>query len=292
VTRMTALAAATAVAAGFPAAAAAHGGPGRPPATDWTVELDRVPPGIEATPVYGDRDLRLTTARNVDVLGTLGEPMLRFRGDGVFANLASPTVHGDRIVRTGTSGWRQVAGGRTYTWHEHRLHAAEPAGGGPVVVPLRVDGTRMSLRGTLVRHDPGRRWPWLVATLGLLAVGLRLRPLRAAAVVALVAAVALRLGQAWHQQATADLALTAINAAALLVLVLVARSRDALGVLGLAVGALAVAQAIVTVPVLTRAIALNGLGTPGARAALVIAFTAGVVAASAGFAVLVRSDAE
>ena len=236
-----------------------------------------------ATPVNGDLDLRLTASRAVEVLGALDEPMLRFGHDGVFANLASPTAHGDRIVTSGTVGWKRVAGGRTYTWHAHRLHAAEPAGGGRFAVPLRVDGRRTLLRGTLFHHDPGTRWPWLVAPAALLAGGLASRPLRASALVAVVATAALRVG---HSQTIATLV---VGAAALVLLARI-RSQEALGVAALAAGAAAVAQVIVSAPVLTRAIALNSLGTPGSRAALAVAFAAGVVAATAGGGVLVRSE--
>jgi len=251
---MTALAATVTAAAVLPAAAAAHGG-GTAPATDWSVELRPVP-GVEAEAVHGDQDLRLTAlpGTNVEVLDVIGRPMLH------------------------------VAGGETRTWHEHRLHAREPVGGGPFTIGLRVDGRRAVLHGTLVHHEPAARWPWLLGAIGLLAAGLVWRPLRLAAVAALAATAALRLGQGQ------TIAAVVIAVAGLAVFGR-ARSQDALAVAALAAGTVGVAQAIVSVPVLTRAIALSSLGTPGARAALVVAFAAGLVAASAGFAVLVRSDA-
>jgi hypothetical protein len=288
---MAVAAVAAAAIAAFPAGAAAHTRGGAPPATDWSVELAPAPAGVEASPVNGDLDLRLTATRDVEVLGALGEPMLRFGRDGVAANLASPTAHGDRIVRSGTAGWRRVASGRTYTWHEHRLHAAEPAGGGAFTIPLRIDGQRVALRGTLVHHDAGRRWPWAVAAIALLAASLVVRALRPTAAVATVAAAALRLGHAAHEHATADVVLTTIAAAAALALLVRVRTRDALAVTALAVGVFATAQAAVSLPVLWRAIALSSLGTPGARAALAVAFAAGLAAASTGFSTLVRSDA-
>jgi hypothetical protein len=288
---MALVALAAASTAAFPATAAAHARGGAPAATDWSVELDRVPRGIAATPVNGDQDLRLTTAREVEVLGALREPMLRFGGDGVTANLASPTAHGDGIVRSGTTGWRRVAPGRTYTWHEHRLHALQPAGGGAFTVPLRVDGRPAAIHGRLLHHGPGARWPWALAALALFAAALGRPALRTTAAAAVVAAAALRFGHAAHEHQTADAVVTALAAAAALALLVRVRSRDAVAVTALAVGVFATAQAVVSVPVLLRAIALSALGTTGARAALAVALAAGLAAVTVGFSTLVRSDA-
>jgi hypothetical protein len=126
--------------------------------------------GVTASVLDGDRSLKLTAAPGVRlvVLGDLGEPMLRF-GNGVWVNQGSPTAEANRLVVNARKGWHRVAGGRSFSWHEHRLSPPPFASGayGPVArwsVPVLVDGRRTAVSGSFwrVRRPPG--WAWLAAT--------------------------------------------------------------------------------------------------------------------------------
>jgi hypothetical protein len=127
------------------------------------------------------------------VLGDLGEPMLRF-ADGVWVNERSPTAQANRLIGNAGSGWRKLAGGSTFAWHEHRL-APPPYDGndlGPVAnwtVPVVLDGQRGAVGGAFVRVARPHAWLWLGGAAVLIAVALALlkvRP-RAAAVVTVAA---------------------------------------------------------------------------------------------------------
>jgi len=142
-------------------------------ALDYRLPLDpavRHMPGVTASVLDGDRSLKLTAAPGVRVvvLGDLGEPMLRF-GDGVWVNESSPTAEANRLVVTARNGWRRVTGGRTFSWHEHRLSPPPFASGayGPVArwsVPVLVDGRRTAVSGSFWRVPRPPGWAWLAAT--------------------------------------------------------------------------------------------------------------------------------
>src|SRR4051812_30435589 len=92
-------------------------------ALDYRLELGTaLPAGVHADVIDGDRALRLTVdpPHRVLVRGLLGEPVLRFAPDGVWANRASPTADADKLVRRG-SGWERLTAGHTLLWHDHRL---------------------------------------------------------------------------------------------------------------------------------------------------------------------------
>lgn len=137
-------------------------------AIDYRVTVRSVP-GAEAAVLDGDRSLRVRTHGRVIVLGDLNEPMLRI-GDGVFVNLASPTAQADRLVTRPSHGWRRLAGGSSFAWHEHRLSPPPWIGGryGPVAswsVPLLVDGRHTAIGGTFVRVPRPNWWLWLAVPL-------------------------------------------------------------------------------------------------------------------------------
>lgn len=126
--------------------------------------------GLTASVLDGDRSLKLTAAPGVSlvVLGDLGEPMLRF-GDGVWVNEGSPTAQANRLVVQPTKGWRRLAHGRTFAWHEHRLSPPPFASNayGPVArwsVPVLVDGRRIAVSGSFWRVPRPPGWAWLAAT--------------------------------------------------------------------------------------------------------------------------------
>jgi len=137
-------------------------------AIDYRVTVHSVP-GVEASVLDGDRSLRLRTHGPVTVLGDLNEPMLRFDG-GIFVNLSSPTAQAERLVRQPSQGWKQLAHGTSYAWHEHRLSPPPWRSGryGAVArwsVPLVVGGRRRAIGGAFVRVARPRWWLWLALPL-------------------------------------------------------------------------------------------------------------------------------
>jgi hypothetical protein len=141
-------------------------------AIDYRVTI-RAVPGVGASVLDGDRALRMRTDGHVTVLGDLNEPMLRI-GDGVYVNLSSPTAQADRLVKTPSHGWRRLAGGSSYTWHEHRLAPPPYESGryGVVArwsVPVVVDGRRAAIGGAFIRVARPRWWLWLAGPLVLVA---------------------------------------------------------------------------------------------------------------------------
>ena len=145
-----------------------------PVALDYRVTLRSVP-GVDASILDGDRSLRVRAHGHVVVLGDLNEPMLRF-DHGVFVNLSSPTAQADRIVVKPAHGWRQVASGTSYAWHEHRLSPPPYVHGryGTVArwsVPVVVDGRRGTVGGDFVRVARPPWWLWLGGALVAAAAG-------------------------------------------------------------------------------------------------------------------------
>jgi len=174
------------------APAAAHGGPSGYVSTVTAVRPDV--PGLRVDVVGGDDRLRLTAPRGttVVVLGYDGEPYLRIGPDGVDRNMRSPATYlnRDRYARVSMPGfasatasptWERVAGGRTYTWHDHRIHWMNPDGPGPDVpnsqrdlmnwtVTGRIDGRPLAIRGTLEpAGTAGSSW-WAYAAFPALAL--------------------------------------------------------------------------------------------------------------------------
>jgi hypothetical protein len=112
-----------------------------------------------------------TTSRRerVTVLGSAGEPFLRFGPRGVEANERSPSQHADALSRgeppsvPADAGarprWRPVAEDARYSWLETRARYPREQPPDPVIdagrrralvdwrVPLEVDGDRTELRG-------------------------------------------------------------------------------------------------------------------------------------------------
>ncbi|HEV2592358.1 MAG TPA: hypothetical protein VGU02_10745 [Gaiellaceae bacterium] len=137
-------------------------------AIDYRVTVRSVP-GVDATVLDGDRSLRLRTNGHLTVLGDLREPMLRI-GDGVFVNLSSPTAQADRLVKQPSHGWKRLASGSSFTWHEHRLSPPPFESGryGVVArwsVPVVVDGRHGAVGGAFVRVARPHWWLWLGAAL-------------------------------------------------------------------------------------------------------------------------------
>jgi hypothetical protein len=146
--------------------------------------------------VDGDQDLwlRLQPGNELIVLGSIGEPFLRFAHGSVSANTRSPTAGTDLfgVVPSRPSlnphappQWASVAAGDSYLWHDHRLHAlALLSGGGPPrrlgswVIPLRLNGAPAAITGELRSVAPPQRWFWLAIPVALVAAALALLRLR------------------------------------------------------------------------------------------------------------------
>ena len=141
--------------------------------------------GVRASILDGDRALRLVVARgtHVVVLGDLGEPMLRV-DDGVWVNQGSPTAQANRLVRLPKKGWKRVAHGREYSWHEHRLAPPPFVAGrygrvGRWQVPLLVNGRRVAIGGSFWRVPRPAFWLWAVgasAAIGVAVIAMRFWP--------------------------------------------------------------------------------------------------------------------
>lgn len=153
----------------LPGVAAAHGR-AVTVALDYRLQLDRAVERLSDVRVSildGDRALHLAVVGNahVVVLGELGEPMLRLDDGVVWVNQSSPTAQANRLVRRPKQGWKRLAGGRAFSWHESRL-APPPfeAGSYGLVarwsVPLVVDGRRVSISGSFLRVPRPAFWPW------------------------------------------------------------------------------------------------------------------------------------
>lgn len=294
-------------AAAAPGVAAAHVGRTLPVATDFTARISTVAAGLTAKVVDGDQSLWLQAPKTsvVAIPGILGEPLLRFDARGVWLNLRSPTAQSDRIdrfdLRPTASGrpplWHRVGSGRSYLWHDHRLHALEPlarsAGrAGPWSVPVIVDGRRRAIVGRLDYRAPGSVWAWIgvPAALALAAGFAAVRwssVLFASALVATPAVWAERVGRELYGRPTValfgwiDLALTCAVGVALL-LGLSRRRPGTRTFTAFFVGFGSLYEGLVMFPLLTHAIALSAIPSDAARVleATIVVAGAGALAGS------------
>jgi hypothetical protein len=273
-----------------PGRAAAHS---RAPtiALDYRLELTQpAPAGVHADVVDGDRALRLRVdpPHRVVVRGLLGEPVLRFGAEGVWANRASPTADTDKLVRRG-SGWQRLTSGHTLTWHDHRL--APPAGlragaSAPWRLAMTLDGRPVALTGTFKRVARPPLWPWLASAAAIVAalvLAARFVQRSALAVVlaGLAALAALAAGTAF---ATADAIARRsdwieVGSAALLALLaalaLALGDRSVRVWAAMVVGVVAAALGLGSLSVLWHGVVISSLPASLARLATVVAFVGG-----------------
>jgi hypothetical protein len=194
-----------AFAAVLPCSASAHGGGGGKKGYHSTVvRLVPASPFVHITVVDSDDRLhmRVDGDHTVVVDGYEREPYLRFSPAGVYRNTRSPATYLNderfgkvRLPAEANAGmpahWVRVApGGRTYEWHDHRIHwmstsyppvvAADRSSPHRIfdwIVPGTVDGRRLAVYGRLDYEPlPGQRFPRLLVVplvaLTLLAVAL------------------------------------------------------------------------------------------------------------------------
>ena len=283
----------------LPANAAAHG---RGPVVALDDRLVVGPPveGISVRVLDGDRSLEVTVepGHTVVVRGLLDEPMIRFTDGAVEANRESPTANADRIVTPGT-GWKRVARGRSFAWHDHRLSPPAHGGTGTVgrwSVPLTIDGHPAAIRGTFVGVPGPNILPWLIGAAAfataIFAVAVRRPRSRAAlvlvlSVVAAVAALAAITafavrdaptgGVQWFQLAGG--ATVAIAAGAVLTRTRGTRRTAAAGV----IGALAALAMLSSLPIFRHGVVISALPAELARLACAAAVVAGLCAAGLSF---------
>ena len=199
-----------------PSPAFAHAGRSPLVAVDDQARITEMSPSdapFRVRVVDGDQDLwlRIQPGNDLVILGSIGEPFLRFEGGWVWANTHSTTAETDLfgLVPSRPSldprkppQWWHVARGDSYLWHDHRLHAlALLAGGGPAhrlgtwTIPLELNGSRGLITGDLTSVDPPATWFWSLLSLTVVAgavLVLRLgdqRLVRRAAVIAAAVAI-------------------------------------------------------------------------------------------------------
>lgn len=279
-----------------PASASAHAR-NATVALDYHLVLERAAlPGVSVAVLDGDRDLRVRVHdTTLVVLGDLGEPMLRFTPDGVWANQASTTAVAEKLTGAGR-GWNKLTSGPELVWHEHRLspppYDAVVTGPAPrFTIPVEIDGRRAAIGGAFVRVGRPSPWPWvagaavLAAAIGLL---LRSRPaLRGPAATALGGAAGAAALTAFVSFTTADattgriawgqIAVAAAFAAGLAIAFARlhgARRSHLAGV----VGAGAAALSLGSLGVFRHGVVVSSLPAVGARVLCALALIAGVAA--------------
>jgi hypothetical protein len=211
-----ALAAALLAALVLPPLAAAHGPGSSTSLPGYTSSIAAVRPrgtALDVRVLGGDDRLRLTnrTGRDLVVLGYEGEPYLDFRpGKGVFQNTRSPAVYLnlDRLAQTqlpksvnprAKPSWSVVAPGNTYEWHDHRIHwmstipppavAKDPSKPQRVfdwTVPMRLNGKRAAISGTLDYAPPGGGGSSTLTIVAWIALGVAVLACATTAVVLLI----------------------------------------------------------------------------------------------------------
>jgi len=205
-------------------------------------------------------------------------------------NTASPTAQADGLVHHQGAGWVRVGGGRTFTWHDHRL---APAGqSGRFAIPVKVNGVPSAIAGTFVRVPRPALWPWLgggAAIAAAIAAAATRRRARFAlalgsGVVAGLAALAAAITFALRDRPSGGVAWLPIGAGIAIALALTVplvrlhgrRRAHAAGV----VGAVAAAVTIETLPVFWHGVVISALPAAGARLACGLALLAGIAAAA------------
>lgn len=179
---------------GLPTAAQAHG-PVDPAASSYQARVGQVPQGTDAKVVDGDLRMWMTVTprRTVTVLDYRGAPYLRFDRRGVFVNHASAMWYLNQVpAQTPPLGltsrtaprWQPASSGRSYEWHDGRLHALASAARAPGAtfighwsVPLRVSGVPAAITGGLYYAPaPSPVWFWpIVVVFACVLAAVRLR---------------------------------------------------------------------------------------------------------------------
>ncbi len=315
-----------------PLAEVAGAVPARP--VNYRSEVTEVDPPVEGLAVRiigGDQLLEVVAPPGVVVvaLGYGEEPYLRI-GDGgrVLVNVNSPAhyLNDERLGRVplpdhadeeAEPSWKRLADGRSWAWHDHRVHwmmEREPpvvreAGGEAVrvmdwEVPLLVDGEPVVVRGTLDwEPDVVPVMPLAAALLVAGAVALlalrraRVGPLAGAVLAGAGAlATAVAAGEAlvsprytWDVALQLSLALPAVGFLAGIAVLALARAQPAWArTAGLVATAVLVGWTAFHLPALTAPVVPTELPVGLARTGVA---TTGLVALTAGVALALRPRA-
>ena len=298
----------------LPALASAHVGRGPVVAVNEQAKVTGIEPRrppFAVKVVDGDQSLwlRLQPGHELVVLGVIGDRFLRFSDAGVFVNLRSPTAQIDKIGGTAVrpvfagvvpTSWKRVAVGRSYRWHDHRLHALASLGGsgsarvlGPWVVPLRVDGKQGAIRGVLRYRPAPDLWLWLALPVLMLAAALAVvrsgdderivRASRWSAAIAVVAVVAARAGREFYGRPTPALVGyvsfgLGVGIAAWALYRLLWRPTEYTPLVTLVVGIVAAVEAATLLAMLYRPYVLSVLPPSVERSCVAVAFGGAIAA--------------
>ena len=310
--RLGAFAVVVAVGLLLPAIASAHVGRGPVVAVNDQARVTGIEPlhaPLEARVVDGDQALwvRLRPGHELTVLGVIGEPFLRISGSGVLVNVRSPTAQIDKVggnsvrpsfAQNTAPTWRRVASGRSYRWHDHRLHALASLGGtGPArrlgswTIPLRLDGSAAAIRGGLWYRPAPNVWLWLLIPLTFVfaaVIALRSGDVQLArqvtmwlAAVAVVALVVARAGREFYGRPTPAVAgyvsfAIGVTVAVWAIYRFLVRPTDYSWLAALVIGVVAAAEAAALLSVFYRPIVLTVFPAWFERACIALAFGAGV----------------
>ena len=200
----------------FPGAAQAHG-PIAPAASSYLAKVLALPAGLQAKVVDGDLRMWLQVPRNrtVIVLDYRGAPYLRYSPAGIDVNQNSSMYYLNQtpvaltppanLTASTPPSWHRVSGGRSYEWHDGRLHALAAVALSPGTsfvgrwrIPLRIDGQLSSISGGLWHADaPTAVWFWpIVVIVACVLAAWRLRRAWLDRLVARVLAVTALIGMA------------------------------------------------------------------------------------------------
>ena len=201
-----------------------------PPASNYRTVLDGVRPSasgvtVSLAPDRESLELRVTGPAHVTILGYRDEPYLRVDARGVFENLASPAVAINRSrnlpsrpSNDGARGqrWVQISDQPIARWHDHRVHWMGGATPSAVrrdpdrthvittwEIPIRVDGARATINGSIRWDPPPASWPWwafAAAVSGGVVLAVRTRTARhvvVGVVMAMAGVEALHFWAAW-----------------------------------------------------------------------------------------------
>jgi hypothetical protein len=140
-------------------------------------------PGLKLKVLYGDDQIWLdnTSGKTIVIDGYDGEPYLRFDRSGISVNVRSPTgyLNQDRYAKSAVPksasskappDWQQLAGGKVWAWHDHRIHYMSPIFP-PVIakaprkphhvfdwkVPATENGKRFFITGSLDYKPPPKK---------------------------------------------------------------------------------------------------------------------------------------
>jgi hypothetical protein len=169
------------------APASAHGVGGLQPTNvrSRVLTIEPATAGVDVKVIENGRRLELTNDSDARVVvsGYQNEPYLRVGPDGVFENTRSPAVFQNRSLNAPSKiparydaaaapEWRKVSDADHVRWHDHRAHYMGTGAfeASQWSVPLTVDGRPVVVQGDLAWVTPGPWWPWLVLTLGIVAV--------------------------------------------------------------------------------------------------------------------------